>query len=634
MKSTLKTKKSFGAGLRGRWHNTMAGARRLYRDDRWMFFSYGFLLVYGLFLLLAVSFPEDAVGMGDTITYLIFHPGRTLGFGVVLKFVALVFQNYAAVKIIQLPFFFWALWLLANRFAKLLAKLGHGKKYNWLVLLLVVLVAGNWDTQYLHYILLSDSIFCSFVILITAMLIDLWLAPRDVKSWQRVGWAIGASLLFRPAGLPFIMLLPIFYIMVFGWRYREGKKLLYPLLLYPLLIIVGFNLTQKIFDRWLNRQPQSLSASLLYGNANMLASVAHTNPFPAGSYFDRVWRFYENKYRDERALVDGLPARYCVTAAYQRLAVNYVIWGEQGWWGNGFLQADVFSDADRVRFLKPAREVKLDPYLDEPAQNQYTRAVFMANKWPALKLFACNYVNASFHGYDFLFAKDDHYQNVLTKVMATLIYNKEQSINHDYADFIAFYKKTLLAAAATHQLSFHDIVRFIGYRDTVLGNVLKMTGGENYEQLRKRNEFSPTERQHVAEAYDVAQALPNGNYTTATPTMLPWLTAARFGYTILWTLGFVLSWGYIGYFAVVFLRRLFGGELSARAARLLLPCLLAVAAQGYLLTLALVAVYEARYIQPMFPLMIMLLLLTPLLWRGDAAGGKKKPAKPIKKKNS
>ena len=125
--------------------------------------------------------------------------------------------------------------------------------------------------------------------------------------------------------------------MVFGLKYSHYKKLL-----YPLVIIVAFSTGQKIFDRWLNHNPQNLSASLLYGNANMLATPQHVNPFPAGSYFDRVWKFYENKYREERTLVDGLPARYCMTAAYQRLAVNYVIWGLQAWWGKGFVAADCF----------------------------------------------------------------------------------------------------------------------------------------------------------------------------------------------------------------------------------------------------------------------------------------------------
>ena len=606
----------------------LARARHLYHHDRWLFATHGFLWLYGLFLLLFVSFPETAVGMGDTMSYLIFHPGRTLGYGVILKFVALVFQNYAAIKFIQLPFFLWALGFLANRLAPLITSLtaSNGKnttKHHWLVFLFVLLVASNWDMTYLHYILLSDSIFCAFVMIIIGMMIDLWLAPQDIKKWRNIGFVIGLSLLFRPAGLPFIMLLPIFYFMVFGWRYRDGKKMLFPRLLYPLVIIAAFTLVQKSFDRWLNHQPQSLSASLLYGNANMLASAANRNPFPKNSYFDRVWQFYQKKYSAERALVDNLPIYYCVTAAYQRLAINYVVWGEQGWWGNGLLKADVFSDADRIRFLKPARDIKIDPYLDEPAQNKYTREVFMANKGATLRLFACNYINANFHGYDFLFAKDAHYQNIFTKVMVTLIHNKEQAIKKDYVEFLAFYKKKLLRAAETRELTARDIIRFIGFRDQILANVLAMDESENYGLLRQQNEFSATQKKNIAVAYDVAQALPNGNYTAAPPAWLPWLTATRFAYAILWSIGFFLSWGYVGYLVFVFVRRLVRPRVALKSSqwRLLLPCLLAAGAQGYLLTLALVAVYEARYIQPIYPIMLLLLLLTPLLL---GRGGRKK----------
>ena len=64
------------------WQGVRTAIADLYNHDRWMLATYGFLLLYGLSLLLFVSFPEDTVGMGDTVGYLIFHPGRTLGFGV------------------------------------------------------------------------------------------------------------------------------------------------------------------------------------------------------------------------------------------------------------------------------------------------------------------------------------------------------------------------------------------------------------------------------------------------------------------------------------------------------------------------------------------------------------------------
>ena len=106
---------------------------------------------------------------------------------------------------------------------------------------------------------------------------------------------------------------------------------------------------------------------------------------------------------------------------------------------------------------------------------------------------------------------------------------------------------------------------------------------------------------------------PIGNYTKHSTL----LSVARGGYTILWLLGFVLSWVYVGVFAYMFLRKLLRADMTlpAQWQAMLLPCLLAAAAQLYLLTLALVAVYEARYIQPLYPIMILLVLTAPFIYR-------------------
>lgn len=174
-------------------------------------FDGGALLVTAVFVLFQLLQPSPAALMQiDSPDYLNFAPTRTAGYPLFLRLVEHLLGGLHGLPLLQLGLYGFAAVFLCGSFRRL-----SGSKISAAILL--VLLLGNGQVTRLSFMIMTESLFLSCLLLLLGVFCRLLRTPR----WRTLALAsliTGLAVLIRPAGYALVVSLPV----VAWWCWRDG----------------------------------------------------------------------------------------------------------------------------------------------------------------------------------------------------------------------------------------------------------------------------------------------------------------------------------------------------------------------------------------------------------------------------
>jgi hypothetical protein len=267
--------------------------------------------ITALVTALAVAFqllrPAPAELMqADSGSYLSFSAIRTAGYPLFLRLVEHLPGGLHGLPWLQLGCYGLTAWLLADSFRRLSGSDIAGG-------LLLVLLLGNGQVTRLSFMIMSESLFLSCLMLLLASFCRLAQRPR----WPTLALAslvAGLAVLIRPAGYALLVSLPV----VSWWSWRAAlptKQVIFATVL-PCLAALGVGMAAYHAEHGLWRT-QSFVGSNLFGKAAAAVDVTR-----AGK--DRkVIGWIAATVAPDRAVIDRAPTSF---DRFRLLVPYYDIW--------------------------------------------------------------------------------------------------------------------------------------------------------------------------------------------------------------------------------------------------------------------------------------------------------------------
>ena len=267
--------------------------------------------VTALFAVLVVGFqllrPAPAELMqADSGSYLGFSAIRTAGYPLFLGLVEHLPGGLLGLPCLQLGFYGVTAWLLTVCFKRVSgSNLGGG--------LLLVLLLANGQVTRLSFMIMTESLFLSCLMLLLALFCRLVQMPR----WPTLALAslvAGLAVLIRPAGYALLVALP----MVSWWSWRGALPLKQAALavVAPCLVVLGLGMAAYHAEHGLWRT-QSFVGSNLFGKAGAVVNVTREGAEP------ETIRWIAATVAPDRAVIDRAPTEF---DRFRLLVPYYDVW--------------------------------------------------------------------------------------------------------------------------------------------------------------------------------------------------------------------------------------------------------------------------------------------------------------------
>jgi hypothetical protein len=269
-----------------------------------------FDLVTALFTVLVIGFqlvrPAPAELMqADSQSYLSFSAVCTAGYPLFLRFVEHLPGGLLGLPWLQLGFYGVTAWLLASSFRRVSdSNFGGG--------LLLVLLLGNGQVTRLSFMIMTESLFLSCLMLLLALFCRLVQPPR----WPALVLAslvAGSAVLIRPAGYALLVSLPV----VSWWSWRGALPLMQAVFaaMVPGLVVLGLGMVayHAQHDLW---RTQSFLGRNLFGKAGAVVDVTRESADP-------TIRWIAAAVAPERAEIEQAPTAF---DRFRLLVPYYDVW--------------------------------------------------------------------------------------------------------------------------------------------------------------------------------------------------------------------------------------------------------------------------------------------------------------------
>jgi hypothetical protein len=261
------------------------------------------LLVVGVQLLRPA--PAELM-QADSQSYLGFTASRTAGYPLFLRLVEHLPGGLLGVPWLQFGFYGAAAWFLAGAFRRPSgSNIGAG--------LLLILLLGNVQVTQLSFMILTESLFLSCLMLLLALFCRLVQTPR----WPTLALAslvAGCAILIRPAGYALLVSLPV----VAWWSWRGALPARQTVLAaaVPCLAALGFGMATYHAEHGLWRT-QSFAGSNLFGKAGAVVDVTRPTANP-----DSI-RWIAATVAPDRAVIDRAPT---LSDRFRLMVPYYDVW--------------------------------------------------------------------------------------------------------------------------------------------------------------------------------------------------------------------------------------------------------------------------------------------------------------------
>lgn len=268
-------------------------------------------LAAAAFVWFELRLPAPAELMqADSRTYLDFAAIRTAGYPLFLRLVEQLPGGLQLVPAIQLGLYGFAAWLLALAFRHLTESRLAG-------VLLLALLLGNAQVTRLSFMIMTESLFLTCLMLVLALACRLVTVPR----WQTLALAslvAGIAVLIRPAAYAVLPALPL--LAWWGWRDGMSRRETVAAAMYPCLLVLGLGMVAYHAEHGLWRT-ESFLGSNLYGKAAAIVDGTEMGPGP-GPDQDTL-RWMAATVAPDRAVIDKAPTRF---DRFRLLVPYYDIW--------------------------------------------------------------------------------------------------------------------------------------------------------------------------------------------------------------------------------------------------------------------------------------------------------------------
>ena len=254
--------------------------------------------VTALFTALVVGFqlvrlaPAELM-QADSRSYLSFSAVATAGYPLFLRFVEHLPGGLLGLPWLQLGFYGVTAWLLASSFRRVSdSNFGGG--------LLLVLLLGNGQVTRLSFMIMTESLFLSCLMLLLALFCRLVQTPR----WPALALAslvAGSAVLIRPAGYALLVSLPV----VSWWSWRGALPLMQAVFaaMVPGLVVLGSGMVAYHAQHGLWRT-QSFVGRNLFGKAGAVVDVTREGADP------KTIRWIAATVAPDRAVIDRAPTAF------------------------------------------------------------------------------------------------------------------------------------------------------------------------------------------------------------------------------------------------------------------------------------------------------------------------------------
>lgn len=242
----------------------------------------------------------------DSQTYLDFAASRTAGYPLFLRFVEHLPGGLDVLPWLQLGLYGFAAWCLAGAFRRLTDSQVAG-------FLLLVLLLGNGQVTRFSFMMMTESLFLSCLMLLLALFCGLVRMPR----WQTLvlaSLAAGVAVLIRPAGYALLASLPV--AAWWSWRGEVPARQIVPAAALPCLLALGFGVAAYHAEHGLWRT-QSFLGSNLFGKAAAIVDAS----LPGHDPDTIAWM--AATVAPDRAVIDRAPTAF---DRFRLMVPYYDIW--------------------------------------------------------------------------------------------------------------------------------------------------------------------------------------------------------------------------------------------------------------------------------------------------------------------
>ena len=301
---------------------------------RWGFMLAGSALCAAITIVLPPYFP---LLEPDSPGYLEFDSNRTAFYPWFLRVSLRLGLTLEQITYVQIALFSAALLVL-------FAALMRARASKWVIAAVAVLFGANSYFSGFHRTIMSESLFFTLTILITAWWID-YLRTGKAKFLALTGLCVGFSIGIRPPG---IMLAPMVVISVWLMWHRRNVSVL-----VLIAAVIGPLVVGPVVERLLYRlehggRLESVLSFALMGKAAMLVREQTTFTGPHAQTLNRLGKELYATYVPVHEFLQNLPstaALPALTGGYEGIAQFQILTQEiAGWSANTGLPGDVLRN--------------------------------------------------------------------------------------------------------------------------------------------------------------------------------------------------------------------------------------------------------------------------------------------------
>ena len=186
------------------------------------------------FIHILIDYPRAVLLAPDSASYIVLSEFRTPGYGLFLKIIGVMFEDYYAVGVAQLFLAFTAIFFVSRVVERVLG-------VSFIAVLLAVLLATKGWLVWLHLYIGPDSLF------FTALTFHLGFAILLIEKFSPLrligmGCFLVLAAFYRPIGYAFFPISIFFFALTWGWheRRRSFALLLFFVLAWLINVIPNY----------------------------------------------------------------------------------------------------------------------------------------------------------------------------------------------------------------------------------------------------------------------------------------------------------------------------------------------------------------------------------------------------------